>query len=132
MWRKLKKWLLSKVEALLLEEIDKMDIYEMILVNLLRENINAEEKAAKIVKKAKAELTKAIEKAFLWKWLSSKLFGKVKSTMLKEVKSLHKHEEAIAELIEVQLDKADILAPQLVNTAQDYLKVMVKKYIKKI
>jgi len=132
MWKKIKKWLLSKVEDLLMKEIDKLDKYEVMLIELLRENIDADEKAAKIVKTAKVELTKAIDKAFAWKWLSSKILGKAKSAMITEVKSLSKYEPVIAGLIEDQLDKAEELAPKLVNMAQDYLKVMVAKYIKKI
>lgn len=132
MWKKIKRWLLGKIEVLLLKEIDKLDKYEVILVDLLRENIDAEEKATKIVKKAKVELTKAIEKAFKWRWLSSKLFGKVKSAMLKEVNDLNKYHSTIVDAIDDQLDKAEELAPKLVNMSQDYLKIMVKKYIKKI
>lgn len=132
MWKRIKKWLLKKIEALLLKEIDKLDKYEVMLIDLLRENIDPDEKAIKIIKKAKVELTKVIEKAFTWRWLSSKLFGKVKSAMLKEAKSLDKYQDNVANLIEDQLDKAELLAPKLVDMAQDYLEAMVKKYIKKI
>jgi len=132
MWKRLKEWLLGIVESWLLKEIDKLDRYEVILVELLRENIDAEEKAAKLVKKAKVELKALIEKAFDRSWLSSKLFTSVKASILKEIAGFDKYQDDIANLIESQLDKAEELAPTLVNMVQDYLKALVKKYINKI
>jgi len=132
MWRRIKKWLLAKIEALLIKEIDKLDMYEVMLVEMLREKIDSQEKAAKIIKKAKEELKKLVQKAFSWKFLSSALFSKVEDAILAEIKDLDKYEDTVANLIEAQLDKAEELAPKLVDMAQDYLKAMVKKYIKKI
>jgi hypothetical protein len=132
MWKKIKAWLLGIVEKWLLKEIDKLDKYEEELIELLRENINSEEKAAKLVKKAKVELKKLVEKAFDRSWLSSKFFVKVKASILKEVAGLNKYQDDIADLIESQLDKAEEVAPMLVNLVQDYLRKLVKKYIKKI
>lgn len=132
MWKKIKQWILGKIEAVLLREIDKLDKYEAMLMNLIQENLDPDEKAAKLLKKAEVELSKLIDKAFSWGFFSSALFSGVKATLKKEVENLKTHEGDVANLIEAGMDQVEDQAVVLVDMAQDYLKALVKKYMSKI
>ena len=130
-WKKIKAFLLERVEKALNKEIDKLDRYESKLADEIRKQTNPDKRAKQVVDWVQAELTKLVTKTFSSKWFSRSFFDKFEASLIREVTHLDKYEKELAQLAKKKLNP-DEISKLVVDSIQGYAKALVKKYIKKI
>src|SRR5690242_8996961 len=107
MWNKIKAWLLGRLEAALLAEVNKLDVYEPVLADLIRKNADPDQRAQQAIDWVQAQLTSVVNKAFSATWLSSAFFGSVKAAALAEVGNLDNYDAPLADIIRKNVDPDD-------------------------
>ncbi len=126
---KIKQWLISKAKDAVLKEVQKLDKYEAVLAEQIRVRLDPAEKAKQVVDLTQQELTKIVEKAFGWKFLSSWIFGSVKTKVLAEIAKLDNYEDDLAALLARHID-ADAKAKLVVDYVQNFLTTLINKHVK--
>ena len=130
-WKKIKAFLLERVEKALTKEIEKLDRYEVELANEIRKQTNPTKRAKQVVDWVQAQLSKLVSRTFSSKWFSRSFFDKLEVSLLKEVNNLDKYEKELAKLAKKKLNP-DEISKLIVDSIQSHAKVLVKKYIHKI
>jgi len=130
-WKKIKNWVLERVEKALYKEVDKFDRYESELADLIRRHADPDQRAKQVVDYVQAQLAKLVEKSFDSKWLSRSFFGHVEDSILAEIKKLDKYETQLSDIVKQHLNP-DEQSKVVVDYVQNYVKALIAKYIKKI
>lgn len=130
-WKKIKAYLVARVEKTLIKEIDKLDRYEAELAAEIRKQTNPTKRSKQVVDWVQAHLTKLVTKAFSSRWFSRSIFDKLEASLLREVNNLDKYESQLAKIAKKKLNPEEI-AKLVIDSIQGYAKKVVTKYIKKI
>ena len=128
MWSKIKAWLLESVRRALHKAIDRLDQYESKLANIVRENLNPEEKAKLVVDYVQDKLKSLVDSAFKHGWLHKLLVWGVKDKLVVEIDKLDKYEDDLADIARKNI-KPDEQAKMVVDYLQNYLKRLVDKHL---